>query len=68
MNVCIGNGYDIYKLGLERLLILGGIKIDYVMGFIGYSDVDVLIYVIMDVMLGVLSLGDIGYYFFFSDL
>ena len=67
MNVRIGNGYDIHKLGPERPLILGGIKIDHEMGLIGHSDADVLTHAIMDAMLGALSLGDIGHYFPPSD-
>ena len=67
MNVRIGNGYDIHKLGPERPLILGGIKIDHAMGLIGHSDADVLTHAIMDAMLGALSLGDIGHYFPPSD-
>ncbi|MEB3339571.1 2-C-methyl-D-erythritol 2,4-cyclodiphosphate synthase [Okeania sp.] len=67
MNLRIGNGYDIHKLGLERPLILGGIKIDHEMGLIGHSDADVLTHAIMDAMLGALSLGDIGHYFPPSD-
>ena len=51
MNVRIGNGYDIHKLGPERPLILGGIKIDHAMGLIGHSDADVLTHAIMDAML-----------------
>ncbi|MCL2924545.1 MAG: 2-C-methyl-D-erythritol 2,4-cyclodiphosphate synthase [Trichodesmium sp. MAG_R04] len=67
MNLRIGNGYDIHKLGPERPLILGGIKIDHEMGLIGHSDADVLTHAIMDAMLGALSLRDIGYYFPPSD-
>ncbi len=67
MNLRIGNGYDIHKLGPERPLILGGIKIDHEMGLIGHSDADVLTHAIMDAMLGALSLGDIGHYFPPSD-
>ena len=67
MNFRIGNGYDIHKLGPERPLILGGIKIDHAMGLIGHSDADVLTHAIMDAMLGALSLGDIGHYFPPSD-
>lgn len=66
--LCIGNGYDIYCFVGDCFLILGGVIIVYYLGLDGYSDVDVLIYVLMDVFLGVLSLGDIGYYFFFSDV
>jgi 2-C-methyl-D-erythritol 2,4-cyclodiphosphate synthase len=59
----IGNGYDIHKLGEERELILGGVKIEHHLGLIGHSDADVLTHAIMDAMLGALSLGDIGHYF-----
>jgi 2-C-methyl-D-erythritol 2,4-cyclodiphosphate synthase len=63
MNIRIGNGYDIHKLGPDRDLILGGIKIPHELGLIGHSDADVLVHAIMDAMLGALSLGDIGHYF-----
>ena len=59
----IGNGYDIHRLGTDRDLILGGVKIPHELGLIGHSDADVLIHAIMDAMLGALSLGDIGHYF-----
>jgi 2-C-methyl-D-erythritol 2,4-cyclodiphosphate synthase len=59
----IGNGYDIHRLGPDRALILGGIKIPHEVGLVGHSDADVLTHAIMDAMLGALSLGDIGLYF-----
>ncbi|NEP87770.1 MAG: 2-C-methyl-D-erythritol 2,4-cyclodiphosphate synthase [Okeania sp. SIO2C2] len=67
MNLRIGNGYDIHKLGPGRPLILGGVKIDHEMGLVGHSDADVLTHAIMDAMLGALSLGDIGHFFPPSD-
>ncbi len=63
MNIRIGNGYDIHRLGSGRPLILGGIHIPHELGLMGHSDADVLIHAIMDAMLGALSLGDIGLYF-----
>lgn len=63
MAIRIGNGYDIHRLGPDRDLILGGIKIDHELGLEGHSDADVLTHAIMDAMLGALSLGDIGHYF-----
>ena len=63
MNIRIGNGYDIHKLGSGRPLILGGVKIEHEMGLLGHSDADVLTHAIMDAMLGALSLGDIGHFF-----
>lgn len=63
MNIRIGNGYDIHKLGKGRPLILGGVEISHELGLLGHSDADVLTHAIMDAMLGALSLGDIGHYF-----
>ncbi|NJM57759.1 MAG: 2-C-methyl-D-erythritol 2,4-cyclodiphosphate synthase [Synechococcales cyanobacterium RU_4_20] len=59
----IGNGYDIHRLGPDRDLILGGVKLSHPLGLVGHSDADVLTHAIMDAMLGALSLGDIGHYF-----
>ncbi len=59
----IGNGYDIHRLGPNRDLILGGVKLPHSLGLVGHSDADVLTHAIMDAMLGALSLGDIGHYF-----
>ncbi|GAB4352975.1 MAG: 2-C-methyl-D-erythritol 2,4-cyclodiphosphate synthase [Cyanophyceae cyanobacterium] len=63
MDVRIGNGYDIHRLGRDRRLILGGVCIDHELGLVGHSDADVLTHAIMDAMLGALSLGDIGHFF-----
>ena len=59
----IGNGYDIHRLGPDRDLILGGVKLDHPLGLVGHSDADALTHAIIDAMLGALSLGDIGHYF-----
>ena len=67
MNIRIGNGYDIHKLGTGRRLIIGGVDIPHELGLLGHSDADVLTHAIMDAMLGALSLGDIGHYFPPSD-
>ncbi|MBT9313076.1 2-C-methyl-D-erythritol 2,4-cyclodiphosphate synthase [Leptothoe kymatousa] len=63
MNIRIGNGYDIHRLGPDRPLILGGVTIPHTLGLLGHSDADVLTHAIMDALLGALSLGDIGLYF-----
>ena len=63
MNIRIGNGYDIHRLGPDRPLILGGVTIPHQLGLLGHSDADVLTHAVMDAMLGALSLGDIGHYF-----
>ncbi len=67
MNLRIGNGYDIHRLGRDRRLILGGVEIPHELGLVGHSDADVIVHAIMDAMLGALSLGDIGLYFPPSD-
>lgn len=63
MTLRIGNGYDIHRLGPDRPLILGGVRLEHSLGLIGHSDADVLTHAIMDALLGALSLGDIGLYF-----
>ncbi len=65
----IGNGYDIHRLVPGRPLILGGQQLEHPagLGLDGHSDADVLVYAIMDALLGALSLGDIGKYFPPSD-
>jgi len=67
MDLRIGNGYDMHRLGPERALILGGIRLEHELGLVGHSDADVLTHAIMDAMLGALALGDIGHYFPPSD-
>ena len=63
MNIRIGNGYDIHRLGPDRALILGGVTLDHDLGLVGHSDADVLTHAIMDALLGALALGDIGHFF-----
>lgn len=59
----IGFGYDAHRLVKERDLILGGVKIPYEKGLLGYSDADVLSHAIGEAILGALSLGDLGKHF-----
>lgn len=56
----IGTGYDVHRLIENRDLILGGVKIPYEKGLLGYSDADVLIHALIDALLGAAALGDIG--------
>ena len=56
-------GYDVHKLGPNRDLILGGVKIPHELGLLGHSDADVLLHSIMDALLGAAALGDIGKHF-----
>ena len=57
----IGMGYDVHRLGEDRDLIIGGVKIPYHKGLVGHSDADVLTHAVMDALLGAAALGDIGY-------
>ena len=59
----VGQGFDVHKFVLGRLLIIGGVKIDYEYGLEGHSDADVLIHAIIDALLGAAGLGDIGQHF-----
>lgn len=59
----IGTGYDVHRLGENRDMIIGGVKIPYEKGLVGHSDADVLLHAISDALLGALALGDIGKHF-----
>ena len=63
MDFRIGTGYDVHRLTEGRKLILGGVDIPWEKGLLGHSDADVLIYAVMDAMLGAACLGDIGKHF-----
>ncbi len=58
-----GFGYDVHKLVEGRPLILGGLKIPYEKGLLGYSDGDVLSHAIIDALIGAAGEGDIGRHF-----
>ena len=59
----IGIGYDVHRLAPGHDLMLGGVKIPFGQGLIGWSDADVLSHAIIDALLGAASLGDIGTHF-----
>lgn len=63
MKIRVGFGYDVHRLGNERDLWLGGIKIDHSQGLVGHSDADVLLHAICDALLGAANLRDIGFHF-----
>ncbi len=63
----IGHGYDVHQLVAGRLLIVGGVKIDFERGLLGHSDADVLLHAICDALLGAAAMGDIGKHFPDSD-
>ena len=58
-----GIGYDIHRLGQNRQLILGGVRVPYLLGLEGHSDADVLSHAIADALLGAICAGDIGQHF-----
>lgn len=60
---CSGFGYDVHKFGGERDFILGGIRIPTSLTIAAHSDGDVLLHALMDALLGMASLGDIGRHF-----
>jgi len=59
----VGFGYDVHPFVSGRPLILGGIRIPYLMGLKGHSDADVLTHAICDALLGAVAEGDIGRHF-----
>lgn len=61
MKIRIGFGYDVHKLERGNDFWLGGIKIDSEFCAVGHSDADCLIHAIIDSLLGVANLRDIGY-------
>lgn len=67
-NLRIGHGYDVHRLGENRMLILGGVEIPYHLGLLGHSDADVLTHAIMDALLGAAGLPDIGSLFPDNDM
>jgi 2-C-methyl-D-erythritol 2,4-cyclodiphosphate synthase len=61
--VRVGTGYDVHPLRPGRQLILGGVRIDHLLGLEGHSDADVLTHAVIDALLGAAALGDIGTHF-----
>ncbi len=63
MNIRIGQGIDFHRLGKDRDLWLGGVKIPSEKGCVAHSDGDVLLHALCDALLGAAGLEDIGHYF-----
>lgn len=59
----IGIGYDSHRLIEGRPLRIGGVTIPYKSGLLGHSDGDVLIHSVIDAILSVSNLPDIGVVF-----
>ncbi len=58
-----GIGYDVHQLKEGLPLIIGGVKIESLLGSLGHSDGDCLIHAICDSLLGASGIGDIGTFF-----
>jgi 2-C-methyl-D-erythritol 2,4-cyclodiphosphate synthase len=56
----VGIGHDTHRLGPDRPLILGGLRVPHARGLIGHSDADVVLHALTDALLGAAGLGDIG--------
>jgi 2-C-methyl-D-erythritol 2,4-cyclodiphosphate synthase len=56
----VGIGHDTHRLGPDRPLILGGLRIEHPRGLIGHSDADVVLHALTDALLGAAGVGDIG--------
>jgi 2-C-methyl-D-erythritol 2,4-cyclodiphosphate synthase len=56
----VGLGHDTHRLGPDRPLILGGVRVEHSRGLIGHSDADVVLHALTDALLGAAALGDIG--------
>ena len=63
MDIRVGNGFDVHKLGIGDHVTLCGIKIPFDRGLIGHSDADVGMHAITDAIFGAISEGDIGQWF-----
>jgi len=59
----VGLGHDIHRIGSDRKLVIGGVVIEHDCGLIGHSDADVLLHALTDALLGAAGLGDIGEWF-----
>ncbi len=60
MNVRVGIGFDLHRLGPNTPLVLGGVVIPHHLGLIGHSDGDVLCHAVTDALLGAAGIGNIG--------
>jgi 2-C-methyl-D-erythritol 2,4-cyclodiphosphate synthase len=56
----VGIGTDLHRLGPDRPLILGHVRIDSPMGLVGHSDADVVLHALIDALAGAAGLPDIG--------
>jgi 2-C-methyl-D-erythritol 2,4-cyclodiphosphate synthase len=61
--VRVGIGFDSHRFASGRDLILGGVRVDFSLGLLGFSDADALTHAVIDALLGAAGLGDIGEHF-----
>jgi 2-C-methyl-D-erythritol 2,4-cyclodiphosphate synthase len=67
VQVRVGIGFDLHRLGPGKELTIGGICIPHDKSLIGHSDGDVLLHAITDALLGACGAGNIGEVFPDSD-
>jgi len=59
----VGFGFDLHPFAAGRLLVLGGVTVEFDRGLAGHSDADVLSHAVGEALLGALALGDLGRHF-----
>jgi 2-C-methyl-D-erythritol 2,4-cyclodiphosphate synthase len=59
----VGFGFDLHPFAVGRLLVLGGVTVEFDRGLAGHSDADVLSHAVGEALLGALALGDLGRHF-----
>ena len=59
-DIFIGNGFDVHQFQDDKIMMLGGVKIQESPGFKAHSDGDVAIHALIDSLLGAIGAGDIG--------
>ncbi len=61
----IGQGFDIHPFSVDpnRVLVLGGVRMEGVPGLAGHSDADAVAHALADAVLGAAGLGDLGQHF-----
>ncbi len=59
----IGHGYDAHRFCEDKVLVIGGVKIESDLGLLAHSDGDVLVHALIDSLLGAAGERDIGYNF-----
>src|SRR4029079_15452626 len=62
-----GTGYDVHAFGEGDHLMICGVRVPHVRGFLAHSDGDVGLHAMVDAILGALADGDIGSHFPPSD-